>query len=146
MSRLNTEKYSSLNESIASVQNPEAALQEALEYSAALETVILSLCEELDLDPQELVEDVMTQERERELSKKMKEANKKTEAKRKQSYAGFDKAYKRSQALGKRYEKEGSSHKVFGKGGKLIKGIKTSPRKDARDISGSGHGRWSDQR
>jgi len=146
MSRLNTEKYSSLNESIASVQNPEAALQEALEYTAALETVILSLCEELNLDPQELVEDVMTQERERELSKKMKEANKKTDAKRKQNSAGFNKAYKRSQALGKRYEKEGSSHKVFGKGGKVIKGIKTSPRKDSRDITGSRHGGWSDQR
>jgi len=60
MSRLTTQKYSSLNKSITSVQNPEAALQEALEYTAVLETVILSLCEELDLDPQELVEGAFT--------------------------------------------------------------------------------------
>jgi len=97
MSRLNIEKYSSLNESIANVQNPEAALQEALDYTSALETVILSLCEELDLDPEELVEDAMTMAREREHVKKMEKQGK----------------------------KKGSSHKVFGKGGKLIKGIKS---------------------
>jgi hypothetical protein len=58
MARFNNNTYRSLNESIAHVQNPQAALNEALEYNAALEAVLLSLCEELDLDPRDLMEGV----------------------------------------------------------------------------------------
>ena len=57
MSRFNTDTFRSLNESIARVQNPQAALAEAMEYTAILEEVILSLCEELELDPQALAKD-----------------------------------------------------------------------------------------
>lgn len=60
MSRFNTDTFRSLNESIARVQNPQAALAEAMEYTAILEEVILSICEELELDPQALVEDALT--------------------------------------------------------------------------------------
>jgi len=72
-------------------------VQETEEYNHLLETVLIQLCEELDLDPDELVEDAMTMAREREHVKKMEKQGK----------------------------KKGSSHKVFGKGGKLIKGIKS---------------------
>ena len=71
MSRFNTDTFRSLNESIARVQNPQAALAEAMEYTAILEEVILSLCEELEIDPQALVEDIMTAERQKEHEKKL---------------------------------------------------------------------------
>jgi hypothetical protein len=57
-----------------------AAIDEVLEYTAALESVILSICEELEIDPDELVEDVMTIARERELGKKIKATAKKAKA------------------------------------------------------------------
>ena len=44
MARFNNKTYRSLNESISHVQNPQAALNEALEYNAALGAVLLSLC------------------------------------------------------------------------------------------------------
>ena len=65
--RTNHNTFRSLNESIARIQNPLAALDEAMEYTAALEAVILALCEELDLDPQALLEDLQTPEREHEM-------------------------------------------------------------------------------
>jgi len=58
MARFDHDTYRSLNESIAKVQNPQAALNEALEYTAALEAALLALCEELGLDPEALMEDV----------------------------------------------------------------------------------------
>jgi len=60
MARFNTDTFRSLNESIARIQNPIAALDEAMEYTSILEAVILDLCEALDLDPQALVEDALT--------------------------------------------------------------------------------------
>ena len=65
--RTNHNTFRSLNESIARIQNPLAALDEAMEYTAALEAVLLALCEELDLDPQALLEDLQTPEREHEM-------------------------------------------------------------------------------
>ena len=63
MSRFNTNTFRSLNESIARIQNPIAALDEAMEYTAALEEILLALCEELDLDPNELMEDIFDNSR-----------------------------------------------------------------------------------
>jgi len=159
MSRFNTDTFRSLNESIARVQNPQAALAEAMEYTAILEEVILSLCEELELDPQALVEDIMTAERQKELAGKMKKQGAKTEAEFKkneklwgqgklkvnQKTRAFKKEYAKSQKLGARYNKEGESHKVYGKGGKVLKRIKTSPSTDSRDVRGGGYQGWSDQ-
>ena len=54
--RFNNTNHRSLNESIAKVQNPQVALDEALEYTAMLEAVILDICEELEIDPDELME------------------------------------------------------------------------------------------
>jgi hypothetical protein len=67
MARFNTNTFRSLNESIARIQNPIAALDEAMEYTSILETVILDLCEALDLDPQALLEDLQTPERDYEM-------------------------------------------------------------------------------
>jgi hypothetical protein len=51
MARLNNKTYRSLNESISQVQNPQAALDEALEYVSFLEGIIDTLCEKaVDLD------------------------------------------------------------------------------------------------
>jgi hypothetical protein len=80
MARFNTNTFRSLNESIARIQNPQAALDEAMEYTSILETVILDLCEALDLDPQALLEDLQTPERDYEMyssiRKKKQAANK----------------------------------------------------------------------
>jgi len=157
MARFNTNTFRSLNESIARIQNPIAALDEAMEYTSILETVILDLCEALDLDPQALVEDVMTTEREKELAGKIKKQGAKTQAaytkvedrlkktKKYRETPTFKKEYAKSQKLGARYEKEGSSHKVYGRGGKVMP-IKTSPSNDARNVRGGGYQGWSDQK
>ena len=103
MARFNTNTFRSLNESIARIQNPQAALDEAMEYTSILETVILDLCEALDLDPQALVEDVMTAGRAREHSTAVHAA--KTPAAKKAADA--------------KAERESSSNKIYGKGGKV---------------------------
>ena len=161
--RFNNTNFRSLNESINEVQNPQWALDEALEYADTLEEVILSICEELETDPDELVEMAMTVARERELSKAIKAQGRKTQAAydrdEKEILSGkrgpvsssrdFKKQYKKSQALGARYSKEGTSHKVYGKGGKVLKRVKTTHRKDPRSVRGRGYGGiyggWSDQ-
>ena len=55
--RLTNTKHTSLNESIAYVNSHQRELDEATEYAAQLEDLVLALCEELELDPQALVED-----------------------------------------------------------------------------------------
>jgi hypothetical protein len=77
MARFDNDTYRSLNESIAHVQNPQAALNEALEYAAALEAALLSLCEELEIDPQDLMEDIQTPARERELNNQIRRTRRK---------------------------------------------------------------------
>lgn len=157
--RFNNTNHRSLNESIARVQNPQVALDEALEYTAALEAVILSICEELEIDPDALIEDLMTTGRQREMERKIRQQGKRTSAAVKKAEAAlpggkkarsatsrrFQKEFEKSQALGKQYDKEAKSHKIYGKGGKVLKRIKTSPSRDARDISGRGYQGWSDK-
>ena len=137
MARFNTDAFRSLNESIARVQNPQAALDEAMEYTSILESVILDLCEELELDPQALVEDVMTAGRERQLSGKINRQAYKTnkayaaddndespvgdEKSKRRTAIEFRKQYERSKKLGKRYDHEMQSDKVFGKGGRVLR-------------------------
>ena len=123
MSRFNTDTFRSLNESIARVQNPQAALAEAMEYTAALEAVILALCEELELDPQALVEDIMTAERQKEHEKKLAPLYKTI----RKAKTGSPEAKKAQKAMSKaRYGKGGystemKSKKLYGKGGKVLK-------------------------
>ena len=113
MARLDHNTYRSLNESINRVQNPHAALNEALEYTAALEAALLALCEELDLAPDELFEmaqtydrwretkatqkmdeDYQTPSREREMLRKIKAAERGSDAASKQYIRAWDAEYK----------------------------------------------------
>lgn len=142
--RLTNTKHVSLNESIAYINSPQRELDEAHDYALALEEVILALCEELELDPQALVEDIMTTAREKELRGKIAKSGRAADRewnKMKRHVPGkepraFKRAYAKSQALGRQYEKEGESHKVYGKGGKVLKRVKTSPAKSTHDIRG----------
>jgi len=88
--RLNNDTYRSLNESINRVQNPQAALDEAMEYTAALEEVLLSLCEELNIDPQTLVEGVLDEGVLARVGKKLQRAGQTVSAKVKKAYALAD--------------------------------------------------------
>jgi|694.fasta_scaffold00157_74 hypothetical protein len=122
MSRFNTNAFRSLNESIARVQNPQAALDEAMEYTALLEEVLLALCEELELDPNALLEDVQTYERSQETKKKSKKLWKNIE---KATNSGNDQQHRRAvQALDKhdkQVRKEVGSKTLYAKGGKTVR-------------------------
>jgi hypothetical protein len=148
--RFNNDKYRSLNESIAKVQNPHTALQEAMEYAAALEAVVLDICEKLDLDPDALVEDVMTAARQKEHQKKLGrlytrrrkdyKAAVGASSDRAAALAGdqFDRIDKKTWAARDRYRKELESKKLYGKGGKVLK-RKPGKRDVARGSSKDKH-------
>ena len=127
MARFNTNTFRSLNESIAYVQNPQAALEEAMEYTAALEEVILDLCEKLELDPQALVEDTMY---EMAMTK-----GRATEHRR--AIAG---AKTKSDAVKAQRQriKERDSNKIYGRGGR-VRGEDISPH------SGKVRAKWLDK-
>jgi hypothetical protein len=123
MARFNTNTFRSLNESIARIQNPQAALNEAMEYTSILETVILDLCEALDLDPQALVEDVMTVARQKEHHKKLNPLYKKNA---KIGYNAPEEKKIEKQIEKARYGRGGystemRSKKLYGRGGKVLK-------------------------
>ncbi len=151
--RFNNTNHRSLNESITKVQNPQVALDEALEYTAMLEAVILDICEELEIDPDALVEDAFTLGRVKEHRKAIKSAK-----------AARDKSYKKdkdaAQRLGeprssvhgdggsqtrgltrkldavrRKAEIEGRSEKIYGKGGKIRGTTKTG-------VKGKGDTDW----
>jgi hypothetical protein len=119
MSRFNTNTFRSLNESIARIQNPQAALDEAMEYTALLETVLLALCEELELDPNALLEDVQTYERSQETTKKSKEMDRGVaKASNAQQHR---RAVKTWDAHAKQVRKEVKSKTLYAKGGKTVR-------------------------
>ena len=124
MARFDHDTYRSLNSSISQVQNPQAALDEALEYTAALEAALLALCEELGLDPVSLLEDVQTFERERETQGETKKLYDKRAAADNRTAAGA-KAHRSIDAKlrhrEKRDAKERTSKQLYGKGGKVIR-------------------------
>ena len=57
--RFDNTKYRSLNETITHMNEPQVSMDE---YTELLESVLLALCEELQLDPNELVEGFSEQE------------------------------------------------------------------------------------
>jgi hypothetical protein len=128
MARFNTNTFRSLNESIARIQNPQAALDEAMEYTSILETVILDLCEALDLDPQALVEDALTADRGREWDTatsraredlaRAKAANKKKSSNT--NLAKVRKAQDRLRDVGYKRSDEEQSNKIYHRGGKVV--------------------------
>ena len=117
--RTNHNTFRSLNESIAAVQNPQVALDEAMEYTALLEEVLLALCEELELDPNALLEDVQTYERSQETTKKSKKLEKDiAKASNAQQHRRAVKAW---DAHAKQVRKEVGSKTLYAKGGKTVR-------------------------
>jgi hypothetical protein len=124
MARFDNDTYRSLNESIEQVQNPQAALNEALEYASALEEVLLSLCEELDLDPQALMEDIQTPEREREMRPLMRKARKQQAAAQKKG----ERDRRADKILAKGWREDSNLTTLYGKGGKKVATRKLVPQ------------------
>jgi len=129
MPRFNTNTFRSLNESIARIQNPQAALDEAMEYTALLETVLLALCEELDLDPNKLFEDIQTPERAEETQKARKEAGRKHEKLLQKAFrAGENEGSPKIRKIDSDYSKvakrdfkeKSDPDRLYGKGGKVV--------------------------
>lgn len=130
MARFNTNTFRSLNESIARIQNPQAALDEAMEYNELLETVLLALCEELELDPNALLEDIQTPEREAESEKNLRKLSRRAgdwatrlrnQTKGKAARERQVKADAELQSAEDRHRKEQKSKTVYGKGGKPVR-------------------------
>jgi hypothetical protein len=117
--RTNHNTFRSLNESIARIQNPQAALDEAMEYNELLETVLLALCEELELDPNALLEDVQTYERSQETEKKSKKLDKNIrKATNSQQHRRAVQAWDKH---AKQVRKEVRSKTLYAKGGKTVR-------------------------
>jgi hypothetical protein len=125
MARFDHNTYRSLNASISQVQNPQAALDEALEYASFLEGVLETLCEEMGLDPVSLLEDVQTFERERETQAETQGLIRQSDAGRRKNTAAGDKEVRSAEAKlrhrAKRDAKERASKQLYGKGGKVIR-------------------------
>jgi hypothetical protein len=127
MPRFTNNEYRSLNESISHVANPAAALAQAEEYAALLEEVITALCAELEIDPQALVEDVMTGARMREHDRALKPlyaANRKT--KPGETNRAAERGINARRALAGREQK---SKTFIGRGGKPLKREPTATEK-----------------
>ena len=114
MARFDHNTYRSLNESISHVQNPQAALDEALEYAEFLEDVLNDICEELGLDPQALVEDIQTAERARELNNKIRRVR------RAARDGGPSLAHQWNLEDQRVRERHQTPTKLYGKGGKIV--------------------------
>jgi hypothetical protein len=116
MPRFNTNTFRSLNESISQVQNPQAAMNEALEYASSLEAALEFMCEELNITPEELFEMAQTYDRWRE-----------TKAKHDKLMADWmkpgsgSKARKALAAHERASSREEKSKTLYGKGGKAIR-------------------------
>jgi hypothetical protein len=98
-------------------------LQQVEEYNELLETLLLTLCEELDLDPQALVEDVMTTARQKEHHKKLNPLYKKN-AKAKYNSPEekkIEKQIEKARYGRGGYSTEMRSKKLYGRGGKVLK-------------------------
>ena len=131
--RLTNTKHASLNESIAYVNSPQRELDEAREYALALEEVLLALCEELDIDPHALLEDLQTPARKREMDKQIERQEARVDR------AGMppspfsrgkganrqrmsrDREIAKANTLWNRREREELSKKTYGRGGKVVK-------------------------
>ena len=150
--RLDNTKHTSLNESIAYVNSPQRELDEAVEYALALEDLLLALCEELDIDPDALVEDLQTPERAKEMRQKIRTArdNKSWARHERDEYhhlAGIAGTYskegerdhkgsarnaerrlatadRQQKALSAQDAKEKASKKLYGRGGKVVSAAK----------------------
>lgn len=113
--RFNTDTYRSLNESITEVQNPQTALNEARDYAALLESVVVDLCEEFGLDPDAVMEMAMTLPR-------LHQTNRELGGLYDRETRGDKKAGSEFKKKLKQQKTEISSKKRYGVGGKVLKG------------------------
>jgi len=121
------------------MENLHEELKAVEDYTSVLEEALVALCEELEIDPQELVEDIMTVGRARQLGGAVNKQAVKTRRAyeadernpKRKTYAGheksrtktakrFQKELKKSKALGRRFDYENESPRVFGMGGKVV--------------------------
>ena len=117
------------NESVDSGE--VSALTEAQEYAEFLEGILDTLCEELGLDPQAVMEDIQTPEREAESEKNMRKLSRRAgdwatrlnnmTSRRKATRERQIKADAAAQAAEDRHRKEQKSKTVYGKGGKPVR-------------------------
>ena len=130
--RFDNTKFRSLNETITHMNEPQVEVDE---YTELLESVLLALCEDLQLDPNELLEDFETPGRAAESKKAIKNLSR-TRARRLKSWtkhpepgsAGyydaedrFDKANSAKADRQNQQAAERASGDTYGKGGKIVK-------------------------
>ena len=134
--RFNTDKFRSLNETISHIDQPQIP---ADEYTELLESVLLALCAELELDPDVLLEDFQTPERAAEMKTKRKRSQaaqlKLKAAERirsRKANAKIDKAEYKSEADTAKDRTEKRSDSMYGKGGKVIKSKEATKKLAAR--------------
>ena len=109
--RFSSKQYRSLNEAINNVQDPQYYTTE--EYTEILEDLVEALCEELDVDPNQLLEDYQTPERAAQTDRlRMRTRKAAQSAARK---------YEQAKSLAQ-YEKE--SPKTYGSKGRVVKPTK----------------------
>ena len=126
--RFSSKQYRSLNEAINNVQDPQYYTTE--EYTEILEDLVEALCEELELDPNQLLEDFQTPEREQETAGELRRAQGNARRKAKAWHPNTNKSYEQEREFDHSVDKltskvsqvakERRSRKVFGKGGKTV--------------------------
>ena len=110
------------------MDNLHEQMDEIREYNELLETVLLALCEELDLDPQALVEMALTADRGREgdtaTSRAREDLDRAKAANKKKSsntnLAKVRKAEDRLRDIGYKRSDEEQSNKIYHRGGKVV--------------------------
>ena len=148
MSRFSNETHRSLNESIQNL-NSNNRISELEEYVDMLESVLLSIAEEMECDTDELVEMAMSGARQKQLAGKIKKQDpittKAADAARTGNKSVLHRdEVRKSKKLGRQYEKEGESKKKYGLHGKILKSKTSMSRSsDARDVYTKGG--WHDQ-
>ena len=108
--RFDNSKFRSLNETISHMNEPQVAVDE---YTELLESVLLALCEELELDPNALLEDYQTPERADQTDRLRMRTRKAAQA--------AARKYEQAKTLAQ-YEKE--SPKTYGSKGRVVKPTK----------------------
>ena len=108
--RFDNANFRSLNATITHMNEPQVPVDE---YTELLESVLLALCEELELDPNELLEDYQTPERADQTDRLRMRTRKAAQA--------AARKYEQAKTLAQ-YEKE--SPKTYGSKGRVVKPTK----------------------
>jgi hypothetical protein len=118
MSRFSNSNFRSLNESIQNL-NSTNRISELEQYVDMLESVLISIAEQMECDTEELVEMAMTKAREKQLAGKM--VTQSTAQMRSYGTSKHPSEYRKSRELQKQYGKEDKSKKTYGINGKVVK-------------------------